>query len=172
MYNCLFTCTGNVYCIGAGYVCNIYAECNAFIGVNEPWRLWATRQGYTDYNITITNNLGADDVKASSGDAPFYVPTYNYRKYDASMVLEVVGNQQAGAGATMGGGEVNFAALLRALTFVISSLSRDPSVRCLDRLDMTGPREYHQEPPRNVISTVAERSLETARRGQVKGMLI
>ena len=48
----------------------------------------------------MTNNLGADDVKASSGDAPFYVPTYNYKKYDASKVQEVVGNQQTGAGAT------------------------------------------------------------------------
>lgn len=100
VYNCLFTCTGNVYCIGAGYACNIYAECNAFIGVNEPWRLWATKAGYTDYNITMTNNLGADDVKASSGDAPFYVPTYNYKKYEASKVQEVVGNPQTGAGAT------------------------------------------------------------------------
>ena len=49
----------------------------------------------------MTGNLGADDEKASSGDAPFFVPTYNYKKYGAAKVQEVVGNQRTGAGATM-----------------------------------------------------------------------
>jgi len=101
VYNCLFTCSGNLYCIGAGYACNIYAENNAFVDVNNPWSLYATKTGYTDYNITMTGNIGAADTTAKSGNAEYFVPTYNYKKYEASKVQKVVSNSENGAGATI-----------------------------------------------------------------------
>lgn len=101
VYNCLYTCSDNVYCIGAGYKSNIYAEKNVFVNVNEPWKLWATKEGFTDYNITMTGNLGAPDVQECSGDAPYFKPAYSYRAYDVNKVQEVVSNKDFGAGATL-----------------------------------------------------------------------
>ena len=36
VFNYLYTCSDNLYCIGAGYKSNIYAEKNAFVNVNSP----------------------------------------------------------------------------------------------------------------------------------------
>ena len=89
-----------MYCIGAGYRSNIYAENNAFIDVNAPWMLWATKEGYSDYNITMKNNIGAPDIQQRSGDADYFIPDYEYKLYDVSLVQKVVGNEKNGAGAT------------------------------------------------------------------------
>lgn len=101
VFNCLYTCSDNLYCIGAGYKSNIYAEKNAFVNVNSPWMLWATKTGCTDYNITMAGNLGAPDVQQHSGDADYFKPTYSYRAYDVLKVQEVVSNREFGAGATL-----------------------------------------------------------------------
>ena len=101
VFNCLYTCSDNLYCIGAGYKSNIYAEKNAFVNVNSPWMLWATKTDYTDYNITMTGNIGAPDIQERSGDADYFKPIYSYRAYDVQKVQEVVSNRDFGAGATL-----------------------------------------------------------------------
>ena len=101
VFNCLYTCSDNLYCIGAGYKSNIYAEKNAFINVNSPWMLWATKTDYTDYNITMTDNIGAPDIQERSGNADYFKPTYSYRAYDVLKEQEVVSNRDFGAGATL-----------------------------------------------------------------------
>lgn len=101
IFNCLYTCTDNVYCIGAGYHSNIYAENNAFINVNMPWKLWATKPGYTDYAIRMVNNMGVEDVTSRSGGEDFYHPDYPYRLCEATKVPAVVGAERNGAGATL-----------------------------------------------------------------------
>lgn len=101
VFNCLYTCSDNLYCIGAGYKSNIYAEKNAFINVNSPWMLYATKTDYTDYNITMTDNIGAPDIQERSGNADYFKPTYSYSAYDVTKVQEVVSNRVCGAGATL-----------------------------------------------------------------------
>ena len=101
--NCLYTCTGNLYCIGAGYKSNIYAEKCAFIDVNSPWKNYATSSGKKDYNITMTDCIGQSDVKQCSGSIAYFNPYdyYSLTTYDKSLVQSVVSNPDNGAGATL-----------------------------------------------------------------------
>lgn len=101
--NCLYTSTGNNYCVGAGYKSNLYVEKCAFIDVKNPWKCYATSNGKTDYNITMADNIGADDVQKRSGSAEYFIPAdhYTYEGFDKNLVQAVVGNEENGAGATL-----------------------------------------------------------------------
>lgn len=101
--NCLYTCADNVYCIGAGYKGNIYAEKCVFIGVNNPWKNYATSSGKTDYNIIMTDCIGQSDVKQRSGSIEYFNPYdyYTLSSYDNNLVQAVVSNPDNGAGATL-----------------------------------------------------------------------
>lgn len=103
LVNCLYTCTGNNYCVGAGYNSNLYVEKCAFVNVRDPWKCYATSGSYTNYNITMTGNLGADDEQSRSGSADYFIPTdyYTLDSYDAALVQSVVSNEENGAGATL-----------------------------------------------------------------------
>lgn len=104
--NCLYSSSVASYCVGAGYRCNAYIEKCAFTSKNAkktPWKVYATKSGYTDYNITVTDNLGAEDAQEKSGNIAYFIPKdyYAYDSYDASLVESVVSNETTGAGATL-----------------------------------------------------------------------
>lgn len=103
--NCLFSSTeSSAICVGAGYRSNIFLEKCAFTTTQTkkyPWRSYATADGYTDYNITVTGCSGAADEQKKSGSYEYFTPTYTYDSYDASQVSSVVGNTTNGAGATL-----------------------------------------------------------------------
>lgn len=104
--NCLYSSSVANYCVGAGYQSNAYVENCAFTSKNAmatPWKIYATKSGYTDYNITLTGNLGAADTQERSGNNDYFTPSslYNYQAYEASLVESVVSNGINGAGATL-----------------------------------------------------------------------
>lgn len=98
--NCLFSCTGSNYCIGAAYASNIYAEKNAFVGVSTPWKCYATKSGKTDYNITMTGNIGAPDEQKRSGSIAYFNP-YSVYSYSAMPAASVQREVSGHAGATL-----------------------------------------------------------------------
>lgn len=103
--NCLYSSSVANYCIGTGYRCNAYVEKCAFTNKakNTPWKNYATSGSYKDYNITLTDNLGANDAQRSSGNIEFFIPSdhYSYEPYDKELVESVVSNETNGAGATL-----------------------------------------------------------------------
>ncbi len=104
LVNCLYSSSITNYCIGAGYRCNAYVENCAFTSngaKNKPWANYATKSGYTDYNIQLTGNQGAADNIQHSGSITQFVPSYTYGKYEASLVESVVSSNEIGAGATL-----------------------------------------------------------------------
>lgn len=108
--NCLYSSTATNYCVGTGYRCNAYVEKCAFTSAQAqrtPWQNYATSGNYTDYNITMTDNLGAADVQSRSGNIDYFMPTshYSYKAYDKKLVERVVSNKANGAGATLSIGE-------------------------------------------------------------------
>lgn len=101
--NCYFSYTGANYCIGAGYASNIYAEKNVFAsGVKNPWKCYATKSGYTDYNITMKGNSGASDEQKKSGSNGYFNPysVYSYSAMDVGKVKSAL-TASNGAGATL-----------------------------------------------------------------------
>ena len=101
LLNCLYSSSVADYCVGGGYKSNVYIEKCAFTGSGYPWANFATKDGYTDYNYTITGCTGAADDKGRSGGEDYYTPAYAYESYEASSVASVVSNASNGAGATL-----------------------------------------------------------------------
>lgn len=112
--NCLYTNTDQwgtpaLYCIGPGYLANIYAEKNDFSAIPSQtmiWKNYATEKNYKDYNITMTDNLNASEVKSSVGGKEFYAPhvdgsDVDVKCYDKSLVQSMISNADNGAGATL-----------------------------------------------------------------------
>lgn len=104
--NCLYSSSISNYCVGAGYRCNAYVEKCAFTSdkaKKTPWKNYATSGSYTDYNITLTGCLGANDVQQRSGSFDYFIPSniYTLEGYDVNLVESVVGNETTGAGATL-----------------------------------------------------------------------
>lgn len=99
--NCLYSSSVASYCIGTGYASNIYAEKNIFSSSNAqktPYKNYATKSGYTDYNITMTGNSGASDVQKSSGSNEYFIPTDYYTlTLQEPSVIEPDIRQYAGA---------------------------------------------------------------------------
>jgi pectate lyase len=101
--NCLYSSSVADYCIGAGYLSNIYVENTAFTSSKAqatPWMKMATTSGYTDYNIAMTGCYGANDMKQCSGSNSYFnlYSHYSYTAYPAASVENVV---KAKAGATL-----------------------------------------------------------------------
>lgn len=101
--NCLYTCKGNLYCVGAGYNSNLYVEKCAFINVSNPWKCYATSGSKKDYNITMTGNSGAKDEKSHVGSTAYFNPydVYTLETFDADLVKTIVSDPDNGAGATL-----------------------------------------------------------------------
>ena len=123
--NCLYSSSVANYCVGAGYRCNAYVERCAFTSSNTkktPWKKYATKSGYTDFNITLIDNLGANDTQQHSGSIDYFVPSqvYDYESYDQNLVESVVGNESNGAGATL------YLTEGKPYTTAVSPVSRKP----------------------------------------------
>lgn len=123
--NCDYTNVGAHYLVGPGYLANIYEEkCDmTAIDLNLPnnseftkntqdgsktleWKNYATEKNYKDFNLTITDVLGGQDVKQSSGGHAFYDPysdgsAVGVKAYDKTLVKAFIENEQTGAGATL-----------------------------------------------------------------------
>lgn len=99
--NCLYTNEGYKYCFGTGIESNFYVEKTYFCKGKTVYR--NPGKNNTPYNITISDCIGIDDVQERVGDHDYFIPTnhYNYSSIDKSLVKEVVGNEQNGAGATL-----------------------------------------------------------------------
>ncbi|MBR5061001.1 MAG: chromophore lyase [Prevotella sp.] len=99
--NCLFTNEGYNYCFGTGIESNIYVEkchiCEGTSVYKNPGKSGTT------YNITITDCIGANDVRERVGTNDYFIPSnfYAYTSMDKALVKEVVGDEQTGAGATL-----------------------------------------------------------------------
>lgn len=100
LLNCLYSSSVTNYCVGTGYKCNAYVDRCVFDNVNNPWKNYATSGNYTDYNITMTGNLGAEDEQSRSGSTDYFMPSdyYQLEGYSSSLVEEEV---KAHAGATL-----------------------------------------------------------------------
>jgi hypothetical protein len=116
---------GAHYLVGPGYLANIYEEkCDmTAIDLNLPnnseftkntqdgsktlqWKNYATEKNYKDFNLVITDVLGGQDVKQSSGNNAFYNPygdgsADGVNAYDKTLVKAFVENEETGAGATL-----------------------------------------------------------------------
>lgn len=106
LLNCLYSSSVANYCVGGGYRSNAYIEKCAFTSnaaKKNPWKNYATSGNYKDYNVTITNCLGAADKQVRSGSIDYFIPSaiYDYESYDATLVESVVSNADNGAGATL-----------------------------------------------------------------------
>ncbi|MBR5698783.1 MAG: chromophore lyase [Prevotella sp.] len=104
--NCLYSTTLANYCVGVGYRSNVYIEKCAFTSSKAkatPWKNYATKTGYTDYNVTVTGNLGATDTQKRSGSIEYFIPSsqYKYDSLEASEVEAAVADPSTGAGATL-----------------------------------------------------------------------
>jgi len=100
--NCLYNSSVSKCCVGVGYRCNAYVEKCAFVNQKNPWKNYATKDLYTDYNITVTDCIGTDDVQSHSGDIdyfnPYAVSGYTLAAIDKDQVEATVKN---GAGAIL-----------------------------------------------------------------------
>ncbi|MBO6187340.1 MAG: hypothetical protein J6O23_02410 [Prevotella sp.] len=94
--NCYYSSSAADYGIGAGYRSNIYVENSAFT-ISNAWQDYTT-EGYTDYNIKLVGNQGADDAESYSGSNTQFVPSYDYTAMPASSVSSEVSSH---AGATL-----------------------------------------------------------------------
>lgn len=70
------------------------------------WKNYATEKNFTDYNLVITDVLGGEEVKQSSGGKPFYNPyedgsAVGVTAYDKTLVKAFVEDAETGAGATL-----------------------------------------------------------------------
>lgn len=104
--NCLYSSSNAAYCVGYGYKSNLYVESCAFTSAaakKTPWKNYATKSKYTDYNITTKNNLNASDFQSKSGSGEYFIPSdyYTLTAYESSLVEQVVSNEENGAGATL-----------------------------------------------------------------------
>ncbi len=104
--NCLYSSTLANYCVGVGYRSNVYIEKCAFTSSKAkatPWKNYATKSGYTDYNVTVVGNLGATDAQKRSGNIDYFIPSsqYTYDALGASEVEAAVSDPSTGAGATL-----------------------------------------------------------------------
>ena len=123
--NCDYTNVGAHYLVGPGYLANIYEEkCDmTAIDLNLPnnsdytkntqdgsktleWKNYATEKNYKDFNLTITDVLGGQDVKMSSGSNAFYNPyddgsAVGVKAYDKTLVKTFIEDAETGAGATL-----------------------------------------------------------------------
>lgn len=106
LLNCLYSSTNASACVAAGHRSNLYVENCAFTSSaakNNAWKCYATKEGFTDYNITLTGNSGANNDQKKSGSIDYFIPTnvYEYTAFDASLVENTVSNLSNGAGATL-----------------------------------------------------------------------
>ena len=123
--NCDYTNVGAHYLVGPGYLANIYEEkCDmTAIDLNLPnnseftkntqdgsktleWKNYATEKNYKDFNLTITDVLGGQEVKQRSGNKEYYNPytdgsAAGVTPYDKTLVKAFVENEETGAGATL-----------------------------------------------------------------------
>ena len=123
--NCDYTNVGAHYLVGPGYLANIYEEkCDmTAIDLNLPnnsdytkntqdgtktleWKNYATEKNFKDFNLTITDILGGQDVKISSGSNAFYDPyqdgsAIGVKAYDKTLVKSFIEDAETGAGATL-----------------------------------------------------------------------
>lgn len=101
LLNCLYSSSVTNYCIGAGYLSNIYAERCVYDIESAVWRNYATSGNYTDYNITVTGSIvSADDTQQRSGDNEYFIPT-DYYTLEGMPVNVVYDEVRAYAGATL-----------------------------------------------------------------------
>ncbi len=100
--NSLYNSSVANYCVGTGYRCNAYIEKCVFVNQKNPWKNYATKDPYTDYNITVTDCIGADDVQSRSGNIDYFNP-YSVTGY----FLKTIGKEDVesiikeGAGAVL-----------------------------------------------------------------------
>ena len=99
--NCLYDGNDFKYCVGYGVYSNIYVEKCAFVSEKAKKKALKDYRGDKDVNIKVVDCLGIDDVELSQGERGQFVPSYNYKAFDSSMVESVLKDPRNGAGATI-----------------------------------------------------------------------
>ena len=101
MTNCLYDGNDFSYCVGHGGCSNIIVERCAFVSEAAKSNVIKDWHGDKDFNIKLVDCLGVDDIELSHGDRQQFVPTYDYKTFDSSLVESVLKNGDNGAGATL-----------------------------------------------------------------------
>ena len=99
--NCLYDGNDYNYCIGYGVYSNIYVEKCAFVSEAAKEKAIKDWHNGVDHNIKLTGCLGVDDIELSLGNRGQFVPTYDYKIFDASMGESKLKDSDNGAGATL-----------------------------------------------------------------------
>ena len=101
--NCYYTNVNNHYCLGYGYMSNIYAENCYFSDGVTPAKNYAIKKGYLDYNLQVYGCRGMADTKQQVGNYDYWQPSdyYPYNLIPTEDVPGIVGNEDTGAGANL-----------------------------------------------------------------------
>ncbi|MCQ2206669.1 MAG: hypothetical protein MJZ02_00420 [Paludibacteraceae bacterium] len=102
--NCLYNSKNSNYCIGAGNSSSIYVEKSAFIGVQDPYKNYASSsaKSYLTFDDCLFSNCKSVNGNTKGTGGAFNPSTYySLNGIDASKVESVVSNSTNGAGATL-----------------------------------------------------------------------
>ena len=101
--NCLYSGNDFAYCIGYGYLSNIYAENCAFTSTKAKNNYIKAYNNSGDFNITVTGCQGVSDTEKHKGNNTQFLPSdhYQFDIYDAAYVESAVSDPDYGAGATL-----------------------------------------------------------------------
>lgn len=106
VYNCLYSSSVASTCLNVRFRSNVYAENCAFTTKNAQKKAWkgiAPDKNNNTYNLTLKGCLGVPDIQTRNGDRDYWNPAdyYSYQLMPAIMVAMKVGDENAGAGATL-----------------------------------------------------------------------
>jgi len=99
--NCLYDGNDFKYCVGYGVYANIYVEKSAFLTEKAQKKAMKDYSKEKDFNVKFVDCLGVKDTVLYRGNRKQFVPTYNYKTFEANMVDSIVKKGEYGAGPTL-----------------------------------------------------------------------
>ena len=99
--NCLYDGNDFKYCVGYGVYSNIFVEKCAFMSEKAKQNALKDWRGDKDFNIKVVDCLGVENTELSQGNRQQFMPTYNYKVFNADLVDSVLRKGEYGAGATL-----------------------------------------------------------------------
>jgi len=113
VFNNYYSCSGNSYCVGVGYDCQILLEDNYFNNVNVPWYNWnpGDHQGLIHWNSG--NVFVGTTIPTWAPNSTVFTPPYSYTLDSGADVNTIVQN---GAGVGKIGGDITSPATPTGLT--------------------------------------------------------
>jgi len=106
VYNNLYACPNNTYCIGTGFECRIRVETCVFENVNQPW---------SDINgMANGGKIGWNDLSLTDAELPTYAPntwpvftpSYKFSMDSTAVIKDLLTDPVYGAGNRLAGRRV------------------------------------------------------------------